>query len=158
MKLSKNAFELSFIIGLIIMIITLAWAIITYSLTYEKHLLSLFAKSELFINESEITLSDSIVNSKNVRLFYRNGMNEELPYGTIVVLNGKVSAQGLSIGSRPFIGLTISEYNGFGCFFDTEYTSYVLEKIKKGENIRIRGKYRGTMYGNIIFADCSIIK
>lgn len=158
MKLSKNTFDLCFIFGLISIIITIAWAIVTYSLAYEKHLLSLFSKSELFINESEIAISDSIVDIKNVRQFYRNGINEELPAGTFVVLNGIVSAHSLSIGSRPFIGVTISEYKGFGCFFDNEFAPYILEKIENGKNIRIRGKYRGTMYGNIIIADCSIIR
>lgn len=155
---AKTRFEVSFVISLVLMLLVICSSILMYAGSNEDRLLQWFGVHELFIRSGDIKKSDFIVNRYNISNFYEEGINEQFPIGQWVILDGKVLECGLSIGDRPYIGLGVGEFQGLGCFFDAEYADYLRHKVKPETNIRIRGRFEGKIYGNLVFSDCSIVK
>ncbi|MPT35230.1 MAG: hypothetical protein E2604_09090 [Flavobacterium sp.] len=155
---AKKRFEVSFVIGIVFMLLTIFSLMLMYAARNEDQLLQWFGVNELFISSSDITEDDFIVNGYNISNFYDEGIKEEFPIGQWVILDGEVLQCDLAMGNRPYIGLGIGKYHAFGCFFDVEFTDYLLHKIKPKTKIRIRGQFKGEMYGSLVFSDCSIVK
>ena len=155
---AKTRFEVSFVIGIILMLLTICSLILMYAARNEDQLLQWFGAHELFISSGDITEDDFIVNRYNISDFYKEGINEQFPLGQWVILDGEVLECGTSIGDRPYIGLGIGKFQGLGCFFDVEHANYLHDKVKAETKIRIRGQFKGKIYGNLVFSDCSIVK
>lgn len=154
----KDYFDVSIIICVLLFIVFIAYRTFEFLEKNEDSLFSFFEKKELFISETDIQNSDSIVDGNSVGKFFVLGMNDEYPVGEWVVITGDVLECGESIGRRPYIGLGVGNYHGVGCFFDKQYSYYILNRINKGQELRIRGQFKGKMYGNLILANCAIIK
>jgi len=150
---AKTRFEVSIIITLVLTLVIFFSSLLTFLVSHENDLLDFFEKQPLFVSNKQVEKSDIMIDHTSVSNFYTDGI-----MGKWVVIDGRVLECGLSIGHRPYLGLGIDKYEALGCFFDVEHSDYILNKIQQGSQIKIRGQFKGKMYGNLIFSNCSIIR
>lgn len=154
----SKAFEITFLAGLITLMVGLMSTILYVAVTDEDKLFRWTISSKLYINKNDISPYDMKIDARSIEVFSSEARMDNIQLDRSVVLTGNITEIGTSVGNRPFIGMQIGGVKGIGCFFDNYYTDYLYGNFETGLPISIRCTYKGVVFGNLVFSDCSIIR